>query len=86
MNFDGLKFQKWNITMDRAQRLHEKNSVIFLLMFTPEVMLIKMSKIVHILYFPLITVFFFLACSVIFLILLLSKGYLTPMHINHTVF
>ena len=30
--------------MDRAQRIHEKNGVIRLVMFTPRVMVIKTSK------------------------------------------
>ena len=30
--------------MDRAQRVHEKNSVIYLVMFAPGFMVIKMSK------------------------------------------
>ena len=71
--------------MNRAQRVHKKNSVICLVMFTPGVMVIKMSKMAHFLYFLLITVFFF-ADSVVFLLLLPSKGYLTPKHINHTIF
>ena len=35
LNFDGLQMQKWNIPMDRAQRVDEKNGVICLVMFTP---------------------------------------------------
>ena len=34
--------------MDRAQRVHEKNSVTCLVMFTLRVMIIKMSKIVFV--------------------------------------
>ena len=42
--------------MDEAQRVDEKNGVICLVvMFTPRVMVIKMSKITHFLYFLLIT-------------------------------
>ena len=42
--------------MDEAQRVDEKNGVICLVvMFTPRVMVIKMSKIAHFLYFLLIT-------------------------------
>ena len=42
--------------MDEAQRKDEKNGVICLVvMFTPRVMVIKMSKITHFLYFLLIT-------------------------------
>ena len=37
--------QKWNIPTDRAWRVDEKIGVIFLvIMFTPGVMVIKMSK------------------------------------------
>ena len=50
--------------MNRAQRVHEKNSVICLVMFTPGVMVIKISKMTHFLYFLLIAVFF--APSVVF--------------------
>ena len=36
LNFEGLQMQKWNILSDRAQRVHDKNRVICLvLMFTP---------------------------------------------------
>ena len=42
--------------MDEAQRVDEKNGVICLVvMFTPRVMVITMSKITHFLYFLLIT-------------------------------
>ena len=45
---EGLEMQKWNISTDRAQRADEKNGVICLvIMFTPGVMVIKMSKIAH---------------------------------------
>ena len=50
--------------MDRAQRVHEKNSIICLVMFTPGVMVIKMSKMVYLLYFLLIMELF--ADSVVF--------------------
>ena len=53
MNFDGLKMQKWNIPMDRAQTAHEKNRVICLIIFSPGVIAIKMSKTAHFLYFLL---------------------------------
>ena len=36
--------QKWNISTDRAQWVDEKNGVIRLVMFTPRVIAIKMSK------------------------------------------
>ena len=40
--------QKWNILMHRAQRADEKNRVICrVIIFTPPVMIIKMSKIAH---------------------------------------
>ena len=42
--------------MDRAQRFDEKNGIICLvIMLTPEVIVIKMSKMAHIFYFLLIT-------------------------------
>ena len=51
-----LQIQKWNIPMDRDTREDEKNRVICLvIIFTPGIMIIKMSKPVHILDFPLIT-------------------------------
>ena len=49
--------------MDRAQRVDEKNGVICLVMFTPRVIVIKMSKMAHFLYFLLITVVFFIYFS-----------------------
>ena len=64
--------------MDRVQRVDEKNGVICLVMFTPEVIVIKMSKMGHFLYFLLITVVFF--------IFLTSKSYLILKYINHTFF
>ena len=70
--------------MYKAQRVDEKNGVICLVMLTPGVIVIKMSKMAHFLYFKLITVFF--ADSVVLLIFLLSKGNLTPKHITHTIF
>ena len=45
-NFEGLEMQKWNISMERAQRVDEKNGIICVVtLFTPGVMVIKMSKI-----------------------------------------
>ena len=44
LNYDGLKMEKWNISIDRAQRVDEKNGVICLIMFTPGVMVINISK------------------------------------------
>ena len=44
--------QKWNIATNRAQRVDEKNGIICLvIVFTPGVMVIKMSKMAHFLYF-----------------------------------
>ena len=37
--------------MDKVQKVGEKNGLIFLVMFSPAVTLIKMSKIAHFLYF-----------------------------------
>ena len=40
--------QKWNIPTDRAQRVDGKNGAVCLvIMFTPWVMVIKMSKVAH---------------------------------------
>ena len=56
LSFKGLEIQKWNIPTDRAQRVDKKNGVTCLIiMFTPGVTVIKMSKIVHFLYFQLVT-------------------------------
>ena len=41
--------------MDRAQRVHGKNGFIRLVIFTPRVIVIKMSKMVHFMYFLLDT-------------------------------
>ena len=40
--------------MDRAQRIYGKIGIIALAMFTPRVMVIKISKLAHFLYFLLI--------------------------------
>ena len=54
LDFEGLEIQKWNIPTDRTQRLGEKNGVICLvIMLTPRVMVIEMSKMAHSLYFLL---------------------------------
>ena len=45
----------WSILTDRAQRVDEKNGFIYLVMFTPRVMVIKMSKMAHFMYFLLDT-------------------------------
>ena len=39
-----FEIQNWNLSADRAQRVHEKNGVICLVMFTSRIMVIKMSK------------------------------------------
>ena len=45
----GIEMQNWNIQMDRAQRVGAKKGIIFLfIMFTPRVMVIKMSKLAYI--------------------------------------
>ena len=50
LNFEGLEIQKWNMPTDRAQRVDDKNGVICLvIMYTPGVMVIKMSKMAHLL-------------------------------------
>ena len=56
LNSEGLGIQKLNITTNMARRVDEENGVIFLvIMFTPGVMVIKMSKMVHFLHFLLTT-------------------------------
>ena len=52
----GLKFkvfemQKWNISRYRAQKVDEKNDIIRLVMFTSKVMVFRISKIAHLMYF-----------------------------------
>ena len=55
LNFEGLKMQK-SILTDRAQTVDEKNKFICLvIVFTPKVTVIKMSEMVHFLYFLLMT-------------------------------
>ena len=55
LNFEGLKMQK-SILTDRAQTVDEKNEFICLvIVFTPKVTVIKMSEMVHFLYFLLMT-------------------------------
>ena len=54
LNFQGLEMHKWHITKDRAQAVEGKNWFICLvIMFTPRVMVIKMSKMAHFFYFLL---------------------------------
>ena len=53
-NFEGLKMQKLYISIDKVQRKDEKNWVICLvIMFNPVVMVIKIRKMTHCLYFLL---------------------------------
>ena len=45
LNFEGLEMQKSNIPTDRAQIVDEENGFICLvIMFTPRVMVLEMSK------------------------------------------
>ena len=54
LNFEGLEMQKWNIPTSRAQRVDRKLEFICpVIMFTPQVMAIKMSKMAHFSYFLL---------------------------------
>ena len=54
LNFEGLEMQKQNTPTHRAQRADEKNGVICLgIMFVSRIMVIKMSKMTHFLYFLL---------------------------------
>ena len=46
-----FQMQKWNISTYRAQRVDEKNDAICLVMFTSKVMVIRMSKMAHLMYF-----------------------------------
>lgn len=47
-----MEMQKWNIATDRTERVDEKNGVICqFIMFTPRVIVIKMSEMSHFLYF-----------------------------------
>ena len=56
LNFEGLEMQKGNMPTDKAQRENEKIGIIYLgIIFTPELTVIKMSKMAHILYLLLIT-------------------------------
>ena len=55
LNFERLEIQKMKIPTDRAQTLDGKNRVIYLfIMFTPIVMIIKMLKKAHFLYFQVL--------------------------------
>ena len=51
-SFEDLEMRRWNIQTDRVQRVDEKNGVICpAIMFTPGVMVIKMSKTAHFFFF-----------------------------------
>ena len=47
--------QKRNRSTERVQRVDEKHGVIRLVMFTPRVMVIKISEMAHFMYFQLDT-------------------------------
>ena len=52
LKFESIEMQKWNIPMDRAQRVDEKNGLLCkFIMFAPEVMVVKISNMAHLLYF-----------------------------------
>ena len=55
LTFYDFEMQKWNIATDRAQRVDEKNGNIRLVMFTPRLTVIKMSKMACFMYFLLDT-------------------------------
>ena len=56
LNFEDFEMQEWNITTDGASRVDEKNGVICLIiMFTLGLIVIKMSRMTHLLYFLLVT-------------------------------
>ena len=45
LNFEVFELRKRNITTDKSQRVYKKNGAIYIfIMFTPGVMVIKMSK------------------------------------------
>ena len=52
IKFEGLEIQKENMPIGRNQRVDEKNGIIcFVIMFTPSVIVIKISKMAHFFYF-----------------------------------
>ena len=56
LNFEVLGMKKWNILTDGAERVDEKNwAICIVVMFTPKVMVIKMSNMAHILCVLLMT-------------------------------
>ena len=55
LSFESPEMQKWNTATVRAQRVDEKNGVMCLVVvFTPGVMVIAMSKMAHFLSFLLL--------------------------------
>ena len=57
LKLEGFGMPKWNIPTDETQRVNEKNGVICLvIMFTPKVMVIKMSDMAHFSYFLLMRI------------------------------
>ena len=52
---EGFEIQNWSKLKDKAQIVDKKNGVIRLVMFTPRVMVIKMSKMADFMYFLLDT-------------------------------
>ena len=44
LNFEGLEMKKWNITIDKAQRVDKNGAVCLVIMLTPGAMVIKVSK------------------------------------------
>ena len=56
LSFQRLEMQKWKIPTGRPQRADEKiEAICLIIMFTPRIMVIKMSKMAHIMYFLLMT-------------------------------
>ena len=46
LNFEGPEMLKWNIPTNKAQRIHEKNGILCLIIiFSPRVTVIKMLQI-----------------------------------------
>ena len=55
LELEFFEMQKWNLSTYRAQRVDEKNDIICLVMFTSKVLVIRMSKMAHLMYFLLNT-------------------------------
>ena len=54
VNFEGIEMKKWNRPTNRAQRVDEENRVnCLVVMFIPRVIVTKVSKMAHFLYFLL---------------------------------